>query len=450
VTGTVTDADTGLPLGGISVGFGGHTTDPGFPTTLADSTDANGQYSIQAPAGDYGELVFKGSAGFDQISVEHVSLEGGETETHDASMHRDWAAASGGATVTSSDDSGAPFGCGDDQLIDQSLGAGWSPFNPDSTDPGNPHAGPPTATITLPRPVDIASLAMDPGNTCGDDPSATTKDYRVLTSTDGTTFQVAHEGSFLPEDAHRLNTVPLTQNNTGVVAVRLVMLTPQSDGPGDSGADFIDFSELEVFGGPPNALPQGSLAATPATVSLGTPVTLTASFTDADSLITGYEWDFDGDGTVDRTTDGPSTDYTYPDAGDFDASVAAKDFRGGSGTASAVVSVKPGPAVDLPKKGRKGKFKVEISCGTPPCDFNGKLQLNFNTARKLNRRGLKIAKFDGSTGAESKRFTLKVPKQVRKAARKAGIRKLKVRTTVVVADSAGISTRARGKVKVGV
>jgi hypothetical protein len=298
VQGTVTSADTGLPLEGISVGFGGHSTDPSVPTTLADATDANGHYSIEAPAGDYGELVFKGDAGFDQISVEHVSLEGGETEIHDASMHRDWAASSGGATVTSSDDSGAPFGCGDDQLIDQSLGAGWSPFNPDSADPENPHAGPPTATVTLPEPVDIASLAMDPGNTCGDDPSATTKDYRVLTSTDGTNFQVAHEGSFVPEDAHRLNTVPLTQNNTGVVAVRLVMLTPQSDGPGDSGADFIDFSELEVFGGPPNALPQGSLAANPSSVSLGAPVTLTASFTDADSLITGYDWDFDADGTV--------------------------------------------------------------------------------------------------------------------------------------------------------
>jgi hypothetical protein len=43
-----------------------------------------------------------------------------------------------------------------------------------------------------------------------------------------------------------------------------------------------------------------------------------------------------------------------------------------------------------------------------------------------------------------------VPKQVRNAAREAGIKKLKVRTTVVVADSAGLGSRARGKVKVGV
>ena len=57
--------------------------------------------------------------------------------------------------------------------------------------------------------------------------------------------------------------VALDANNTGVVKIRLMLLSPQSDEPGDSGADFIDFSELEVFGGPPNALPAGTLQASP-------------------------------------------------------------------------------------------------------------------------------------------------------------------------------------------
>jgi hypothetical protein len=451
VSGTVTSADTGLPLEGITVGFGGHTTDPTFPDTLSDTTDADGHYSFEAPAGRYGELVFKGAAGFDQISVESVNLSPDENEVHDESMRRDWAASKGGATIEGSDDTGGPFGCGLAQVIDQSQGAGWSPFNPDSADPDNPHAGPPTATITLPRPVDISTVGMDPSNTCGDDPSATTKDYRIETSTDGTNFQVAKEASFTPEDRARLNMVTLNANSTGVVKIRLTLLSPQSAGPGDSGADFIDFSEFEVFGGPPNALPAGTLQASPSSVALGAPVSFDASsFTDADSKITGYDWDFDSDGTVDRTTAEPQTEFTYDRAGDFNATVAVKDFRGGAGTATAAVKVKPGPAVDIPKKGRKGKFKIEITCGSPPCDVNGKLELNFNTARKLNRRGLKIAKFKGTQGSESHRFTLKVPKDVRRDAKDIGLKRLKVRTTVKVSDSAGHTTRARGKTKVGI
>ena len=45
VAGTVTDGDTGLPLEGITVGFGGHTTGPAFPSSLTDTTDAEGHYS---------------------------------------------------------------------------------------------------------------------------------------------------------------------------------------------------------------------------------------------------------------------------------------------------------------------------------------------------------------------------------------------------------------------
>ena len=112
--------------------------------------------------------------------------------------------------------------------------------------------------------------------------------------------------------------------------------------------------------------------------------------------------------------------------------------------------MKAGPAVEVPKKGKKGKFELQISCANTPCDFNGKLQLDFNTARKLNRHGLTIAKFEGTTGEESHRLTLKVPNKVRKAAREAEMEKLKVRTTVVVADSAGFEARTRGKVKVGI
>ena len=70
---------------------------------------------------------------------------------------------------------------------------------------------------------------------------------------------------------------------------------------------FIDLAELEVYGAPPNVEPSGTLTATPAAIDAGTTqVSLQASFTDPDSKITGYRWDFDGDGTVDQTTTTPT------------------------------------------------------------------------------------------------------------------------------------------------
>src|SRR5262249_1823841 len=66
-----------------------------------------------------------------------------------------------------------------------------------------------------------------------------------------------------------------------------------------------------------------------------------SSFRDPDSKITGYDWDFDSNGTVDRTTAGPTTSFAYGAAGRFTTTVAAKDFRGGAGRASAAVARPP-------------------------------------------------------------------------------------------------------------
>ena len=119
-----------------------------------------------------------------------------------------------------------------------------------------------------------------------------------------------------------------------------------------SGTDFIDLSEFEVLGGLPNTLPSGSLAADKTSVLAGETVAFDASsFTDPDSKIVGYDWDFDGDGTVDRTTTQPKTSYAYPAAGSFVASVAAKDFRGGAGKASTAVTVTGPPAGPGPGPG---------------------------------------------------------------------------------------------------
>ncbi len=44
--------------------------------------------------------------------------------------------------------------------------------------------------------------------------------------------------------------------------------------------------------------------------------------------ITSYEWDFDGDGTIDATTTGPSTTFTYPSPGTYTAFVTVIDGSG--------------------------------------------------------------------------------------------------------------------------
>ena len=94
------------------------------------------------------------------------------------------------------------------------------------------------------------------------------------------------------------------------------MLNWLDDCEGCSGADFIDFTEFKVVGGARNVLPTGSLAVSPASgAAVGDPVRLTASFTDPDSAVASYDWDFDGNGTVDRNTPGPSrTSSTAPRA----------------------------------------------------------------------------------------------------------------------------------------
>ena len=98
VAGTVTSADTGLPLPGVTVGFGGLTTvtNPPFPDYLAATSGANGAYSLQAPAGTYGDLVYD-RPGWDRVVVSPVEVPAGGTRALNFALRRDWAAARGGA-----------------------------------------------------------------------------------------------------------------------------------------------------------------------------------------------------------------------------------------------------------------------------------------------------------------------------------------------------------------
>jgi uncharacterized protein (UPF0548 family) len=304
------------------------------------------------------------------------------------------------------------------------------------------------AVVQLPRTVDIAAFGLDPGNTCGDDPTSATKAFTIDTSADGVHFARAVTSSFSAAAAGRLNLVKPAANATNVRYVRLHLLSPQSTG--GSGADFIDFSELEVFGGPRNVLPSGALHASATRVNPGAVVTFGASFGDPDSKITGYTWDFDRNGTVDRSTATPSATFTYANAGDFTARVSAKDFRGGAGTATQRIHVTTGPIVGtLPRTGKKGGAKFRVTCDAS-CTVTAKLKISKKLARQL---GLKKARTVGSlkkslAANASKRLTIKLSGKAKRALKRHHLKSLKATLTVTVRYSDGRHTAAHRSVTI--
>ena len=140
-----------------------------------------------------------------------------------------------------------PFGCGPGSLIDQSQSFGW----------GSDAPGPREIVIELPEVVDVADVVINPSNTCGDDETASTGDYRLETSPDGTTWTEASEDHFTPAD-RKPTTVALDPGSTsGVKFVRFTMLDNMIDDYGvdcadeaASGCDFMDSTELAVYGAP--------------------------------------------------------------------------------------------------------------------------------------------------------------------------------------------------------
>jgi extracellular elastinolytic metalloproteinase len=263
ISGTVTDERTKAALQGTLVSVAGHASAPGFLEYLADTTDASGRYSI--PGVFYGryEDISATQPGFD-TQVSPLTVRAPVT-TRSYGLRRDWAASSGGASVaafTGPDFTG--FGCGPGAAIDQSLGSGWASTSVDS--PGSVTVTPKYVVVRLPEAVDVGTFAVDPGATCGDAGSASTKDYRIDTAASATlpeenspAWRRAAQGSFGTADRGRLNAVtPAVGTGAGVRFVRFTMVNPQVPGDfattcaqgGFSGCQFMDMSELAVYGAP--------------------------------------------------------------------------------------------------------------------------------------------------------------------------------------------------------
>jgi hypothetical protein len=248
IAGTVTNRDTGQPAAGVAVTFGGHSS--GFAGSYAAVTDAGGHYKISNIfAGTYPKVAASGSGFERQVQTVTVTRK---PATVDWAVRRDWAATQGGAQLVGfNGDDGSDFGCGPAQAIDMSQGTGWSS---DAVLTGGTSIEPRFITVQLPAAIDLTSIEVDPSGNCGDDPSASTGDYRVETSPNGTTWTVAATGHFGPADRDRMNAVPLTAGKTGVQFVRYTMLGTQvaDEGgtcPSDlSGCQFADTVEVGVYG----------------------------------------------------------------------------------------------------------------------------------------------------------------------------------------------------------
>ena len=241
LTGQVQETESGDPVPGALVELLG-------TGTLFDVADANGHYSIaNVGAGTYPYLV-TGADGYEGELRSGVTVGTGTT-TLNVGATRDWAALSKGASVQSfSPPDYSSQGCGPAGAFDLDLGVGWASTSPNGTQgPG----GAKSVTVRLPRRLNVTTFAVDPGAICGDDDSASTGGYEILTSDDGSGFQRAAQGNFVAGNNHHLNTITPSGNANGVQFIRFTMKTSQiGSTPGTKGNDFLDLAEFEVWGRP--------------------------------------------------------------------------------------------------------------------------------------------------------------------------------------------------------
>ena len=125
-SGKVVDIQTGDPIAGAAVFFGGHAS--GFPgADLSDTTGGKGRFEIDGIfAGTYHDVVAF-SDGYDRVAItQTISGSSAAATTHNFQLVRDWASALKGGTITSFNGPDfTQFGCGPLNAIDQSQGAGW-------------------------------------------------------------------------------------------------------------------------------------------------------------------------------------------------------------------------------------------------------------------------------------------------------------------------------------
>ncbi|CAN5454180.1 hypothetical protein BH09ACT12_BH09ACT12_23160 [soil metagenome] len=251
ITGTVTDTN-GDPVAGALVLVAGHTS--GETGNYSDVTSADGTYTIGGVVpGTYPKVVALAD-GF-ATDAAPASVTPDSATTLDFSLRRDWAAASGGASIVSFDGVDyTPYGCGPNELIDLSQGTGWGSTTGPTEDPVTAldQVEPKSIVIELPQPIAITSIAVDPGSTCGDPGSSSTGDYRLEVSVaEAGPWTEVSSGTFTADDRGVLVDLPVTVP-APVSYVRYTMVSPQVPdyaGCPDAfgGCTYMDSSELAVY-----------------------------------------------------------------------------------------------------------------------------------------------------------------------------------------------------------
>jgi hypothetical protein len=257
IAGTVTDPTSGDPVAGALV----QVTGQGNQYTAR--TDADGTYAIGGlVTGRYAKVAASGPGYFPDAHAGRAVEQSGSSPTHptDFSITRDWAATSGGATVTDFDGPDfSDFGCGPEGAFDTSLGSGWGSTTGDDNGTPTNHFIPKSITVQLPQPVDITTFEVDPSATCGDGQSASAGNVVIAVSTDGNTFDDVASDTYTEEgsDDSGLNTLTPSGPTDGIKFVRLTINSNQTPdfstncpNGAFSGCAFTDLTELAVLGTP--------------------------------------------------------------------------------------------------------------------------------------------------------------------------------------------------------
>jgi hypothetical protein len=256
VEGIITDSVTHDPIPGALVQVTGQGEQ------YSTLTNSNGVYAIFGlVTGTYAKVAVSAPGSFFPNSAPGRAVEqdpNHPTTLTNIALTHDWAAASGGASV--SDFNGpdfSAFGCGPNGAIDLSQGTGWGSTTGDNAGHPTNVFVPKHVTIHLPQSIDITQFRIDPSATCGDGLSASTGAVTIAVSTDGVTFNDVATHTFTNADDGRYNDIAPTAAADGVNFVRLTITSNQTPdfatncpGGAFSGCAFTDLTELAVVGSP--------------------------------------------------------------------------------------------------------------------------------------------------------------------------------------------------------
>jgi PKD domain/F5/8 type C domain len=426
--GYVTDADTGLGLGGASLAWNA-TTSPA-PGAI---TDATGRYLFTGlPAASAGSLAVSGPAGWEKTTVGPITLPADDLGAQNVAIHRNWAAVPGGASTSAND--GGPAGCEVGKATDNDRATGWS-----ATVAAHTAADPAALTVAFPQTIDVRQLQLDPTAACGHDAGAALGAYRLLTSPDGLRWSTAAEGALGAAARGTSVAIAPTAGTSQVRYVRLLALAPQ-----DPAAATVDVRELQVLGVGPNQAPTGSVTVDAPRTYVKNVARFRASFTDPDSTITRYLWDFDGDGRFEQATNSPQVAHVWTVAGSYHVIVGARDFRGGLGTTALDLKViDPAAAVDPVIQRRPLitfdpvdgiDLRVRIACSSV-CTFTAKLVISKAAAKAIKAKRRTILTIKRKTeGPGLGSWTIELPSTTIRRLRQAHRKSLKARLTASAVD----------------